>query len=86
MLGSGDVDERTGKEPLLVNETVPIEFLPSDTSKPKSKRFTVVLAVVVGFAMAGAIGLGLAQEDPVWPEDIVPLVEFVEEQLSLIHI
>ena len=83
MLGSGDVDERTGKEPLLVNETVPIEFLPSDTSKPKSKRFTVVLAVVVGFAMAGAIGLGLAQEDRVWPSDIVPLVEFVEEQRGL---
>ena len=83
MLGSGDVDERTGKEPLLVNETVPIEFLPSDTSKPKSKRFTVVLAVVVGFAMAAAIGLGLAQEDRVWPSDIVPLVEFVEEQRGL---
>lgn len=83
MLGGGEPDQKTGKEPLLADETVPLEFLPSDESGGKSKRFGVVLTTTVAVALLAAIGIGASQDEAVWAPELEPFVEFVEAERGL---
>ena len=83
MLGCGEPDRHTRKEPLLADETVPVEFLPSDESRGKSKWFGAVLVVLIGVAIAAAIGAGVSQEEAAWAPELEPFVEFVENERGL---
>lgn len=83
MLGSGDVNEK-GKEPLLADETVPPEFLPSDTDgRPKSRAALWALGAVVAVVFVGSIAFGVNQDPPEWDPLLAPLVDFVETERGL---
>ena len=83
MLGSGEADEQTGKEPLLADETVPLEFLPSDESRGKSKLFGVTLIALIGATIVAAVGIGASQDEAAWHPELEPFVEFVENERGL---
>lgn len=84
MLGTADVDEKTGKEPLLADETVPSEFLPSSSyDGPKDKRVGRVLGALIALVTVGAVALGASSQAPDWHPLLAPYVEFVEQERGL---